>query len=518
MKSFETLSHGFNLILESSLYASAMILLLVLLRPWLKHHLAPRGLSFLWFLVIARLLFLEIPSFSLLPGSPLPDAGPAIAQTFSPAFPTSSSGSMPAMSQPADLNWLAALPWIWACGMIVVTVSSLHAFLRWQRVTRHARPVERESLLLLLEECRSDLRLSRPVGLLQIAGDASPCVTGLFRPKLLLSKKHVDELAPAELRWVFLHELAHVKRGDLITQFVCWILQILHWFNPLVWIAFSLGRHDRELACDALVTELENPDSRHHYGQTLLKIAEGCPESPWTPGFLGITEESANLKERLRTLLDRKPVAWGLAGVAVALLVAGIFLLPTRPTAVPAAQTPNASAAADPAAYYHLQFLIVRIDPSSITTFKETLPQGSLEQILALPGVGLLASPETNIGSDTPQVLSSSERIYLWSDARQQGHDCGWNMQFLTASAKNKLLREGMHLDLSFQGSGLMYNGRKETSQPGFSNVAFPFNGIIPLKTYHLLGTTNLSTGSAPGNALLAFVVKAELNAAPGQP
>jgi beta-lactamase regulating signal transducer with metallopeptidase domain len=55
-----------------------------------------------------------------------------------------------------------------------------------------------------------------------------------------------------ELRFVFLHELAHVRRRDILMSWLMALLQVVHWFNPLVWFAFSRWRADRELACDAL--------------------------------------------------------------------------------------------------------------------------------------------------------------------------------------------------------------------------------------------------------------------------
>ena len=95
---------------------------------------------------------------------------------------------------------------------------------------------------------------------------------GLFQPTLLLPVHVRDKFDPTELRLIFLHELAHLKRGDVIAQGLIALLQILHWFNPILWFAFRRMRIDREPATDALVLSHTGEDEKERYGLMLTQM------------------------------------------------------------------------------------------------------------------------------------------------------------------------------------------------------------------------------------------------------
>jgi bla regulator protein BlaR1 len=115
-------------------------------------------------------------------------------------------------------------------------------------------------VLAILDECRErlGLRLGRPLTLMEVPELESPALFGCFRLKLLLPQDLLARFSPTELRHVFLHELAHVRRGDAAMNWLTTILQTLHWFNPVLWFAFHRMRADREVACDALVLAAES--------------------------------------------------------------------------------------------------------------------------------------------------------------------------------------------------------------------------------------------------------------------
>ena len=80
-------------------------------------------------------------------------------------------------------------------------------------------------------------------------------MTRFFRPLLLMPEGLIARLPHDRLRHVFLHELAHMKRHDVEAGWLLAVIQVLHWVNPLVWVAFRQFRGDRELACDAMALE-----------------------------------------------------------------------------------------------------------------------------------------------------------------------------------------------------------------------------------------------------------------------
>lgn len=86
------------------------------------------------------------------------------------------------------------------------------------------------------------------------------------------------------MRLIFLHELAHLKRGDLLLNWMMEIVRAFHWFNPLVWVVCRKLREDREEACDADALAAR-PGSNQTYGKTLLKFLESMTER--IPGAVG---------------------------------------------------------------------------------------------------------------------------------------------------------------------------------------------------------------------------------------
>lgn len=151
----------------------------------------------------------------------------------------------------------------------------------------------------------------------------SPALLGFIRPRLLLPQQTLAALTPQELRHVFLHELAHVKRMDIFCNWTITFLQILHWFNPLLWFAFNRMRSDLEIACDSLV--LSTPKNNHAYGQTIIKVLELTAKISPLPGTVGILEDKDFMQRRIRRIGETgtAPQRWSLLGVT---LLAGLGL------------------------------------------------------------------------------------------------------------------------------------------------------------------------------------------------
>ncbi|MGE5293273.1 MAG: M56 family metallopeptidase, partial [Solirubrobacterales bacterium] len=129
---------------------------------------------------------------------------------------------------------------------------------------------------------------------------ATPAVFGVFRPVLLMPKGYLSKLSRRDTEHMLLHELAHVKRGDLIAHGLYMLLQVVYWYNPLLWLVRRQVHHLRELSCDATVAELLREQTMA-YRQTLLETARRLLTSSVEPGLglLGLFEDSNRLLVRL---------------------------------------------------------------------------------------------------------------------------------------------------------------------------------------------------------------------------
>jgi beta-lactamase regulating signal transducer with metallopeptidase domain/LysM repeat protein len=130
-----------------------------------------------------------------------------------------------------------------------------------------------------------------------------PAVFGVLRPVLLVPHGYLERLSRQDTEHMLLHELAHIKRGDLLAHGVYMLLQIVYWYNPLLWLVRRQIHHLRELCCDATVAGLLREDTGA-YRQTLLDTARRFLATRTEPGLglLGLFEDSNRLLIRLNWL------------------------------------------------------------------------------------------------------------------------------------------------------------------------------------------------------------------------
>lgn len=100
----------------------------------------------------------------------------------------------------------------------------------------------------------------------------SPFVLGIFRPKVYIPSTLNDN----EKRYVLLHESAHIKRLDTLWKPLAFLILSVHWFNPLVWLAYFLFSRDTELACDERAVKSLPLKERKEYSEVLLECSAKC--------------------------------------------------------------------------------------------------------------------------------------------------------------------------------------------------------------------------------------------------
>ena len=160
------------------------------------------------------------------------------------------------------------------------------------------------------------------VGLIPSSQIKTPALFGFVRPRLLLPMEMLEKTSSEELRYIFLHELAHLKRHDIYLGWLTSLLQILHWFNPLVWLAFFRMRSDRELSCDALVLSRTGTDESQEYGQAIVGLVRRFSRSQPLPAMAGILENKSQLKRRIAMIAQFKKSSYQWSPLAVILILA----------------------------------------------------------------------------------------------------------------------------------------------------------------------------------------------------
>ncbi|HEV3023756.1 MAG TPA: M56 family metallopeptidase, partial [Pirellulales bacterium] len=249
---------------------------------------------------------------------------------------------------PPTLSKQALLMLGWA-----TTVVTLIARFAWvqsdmARRLKIARRLDPKSLPFDFAELRGRMGLRREVRLATSEIVASPAVWGLWRPRLVLPPGLVEQLPRGQLAWVLSHELAHVRRGDLVVVLLQKLVQIVYFFHPAVWLANRLIDRQRECACDDAALAAAGCAGRE-CGAALVAVVERACGVPPIPA-LGLFHSQAFLRRRTTRLVDCQGTAprrlsW--ASVGCLGLLAVIVLPRVSATEVPNPKKPVATSQDD---------------------------------------------------------------------------------------------------------------------------------------------------------------------------
>ncbi len=204
-----------------------------------------------------------------------------------------------------QLEWRFHAMMIWLSGTLIL---GIWLFLRLHSVAgRHAYRAAAASLPQSfynhLADCAKRLGLRRIPRVVVTKRLTSPAVFGVFAPVLLMPRGYLSKLSRRDTEHMLLHELAHIKRGDLVMHSLYMLLQIVYWYHPLLWLVRRHLHHLRELSCDGTVAELLR-ERTPAYRQTLLETARRLLTTSVEPGLglLGLFEDSNHLLVRLNWL------------------------------------------------------------------------------------------------------------------------------------------------------------------------------------------------------------------------
>ena len=182
------------------------------------------------------------------------------------------------------------------------------------------------AVLQLLEAIRSQIGLKRTPALLVTPEPISPCFAGTWNPRIILPESIITAPLTASLRHVLAHELAHLVRGDLWTNWLLLAVRILHWFNPVAWWTIRQMQAEREAACDEMALAALGDGVRPAYAATLVELAANLAPSAIAPGMIGLFSSTGRLRARVERLVRRRSVTTLRTPIAAGLLL-GIALV-----------------------------------------------------------------------------------------------------------------------------------------------------------------------------------------------
>jgi beta-lactamase regulating signal transducer with metallopeptidase domain len=197
-------------------------------------------------------------------------------------------------------SWSAFLLIVWIVGMLGLLSWFLFSRLYVRRTLQSAEPAD-GSWDALKGSIEEELFLRRAVHLYRSDRIDTAITTGVLHPAVILPVE-AEEWPETRRRLVLAHELAHVKRRDGLIELVASLVITLYWFNPLVWLAVSRLRIERERDCDNAV--LNGGAKPSAYASLLLDMAADLARSSRPAWRLSTISQSSNLKDRLLCILN----------------------------------------------------------------------------------------------------------------------------------------------------------------------------------------------------------------------
>lgn len=225
-----------------------------------------------------------------------------------------------------EIPYIASL--IWLLGTCLGGIFFLWLQVSYSMKIKRFPLCDDRNIAAIYENCKSRMKVKKKISLVMDTAIQTPSLIGIFYPKIILSPSYTELLTEDELKFVFMHELAHYKRKDIIFRWLLIFLQILHWFNPVIWVVFNRIRQDSEKACDAQVLSYIESKEYKMYGNTMLKMLDIFSGQHSLCGVVGMMGEKKFIVERVRNIVNFKKnyVLWSVAGVIIFSVLA-VFLL-----------------------------------------------------------------------------------------------------------------------------------------------------------------------------------------------
>ncbi|AET67809.1 antirepressor regulating drug resistance protein [Desulfosporosinus orientis DSM 765] len=297
-------------ILEITFGVSFALIFLFLLGPVLNRRYIAKWRYWVWLILAVRLL---VPINPSLPAAPVQIQMPGEVTQFSPVS-VQSGETHPQAAGPASLSvapltpedrennkvmGLKLLSGLWATGMVLFLLWQLAAYGRFRRfIRRWSRPVTSSNAYDMMAKLKEELKITSAVQLIVCPPINSPLLTGVFRPLIVLPH---EEYTESDWFFILKHELIHHKRHDIPYKLLILAANMVHWFNPLVWLMVRRSNKDLEISCDDAIIAGLNWEERGCYSDTMMAaIIKKSPKAPalsthFLPGTKAIKERFVNI-------------------------------------------------------------------------------------------------------------------------------------------------------------------------------------------------------------------------------
>ena len=293
-----SLSNIFGEILNLSLMGMLLTILLIFLKKLLRNRLSASWHYMVWFLLVFRLIIPIAPANSM-----------SIYNLFMPVMMEvqqqgSESEEIPHYTGKVEESsyhdnvkyeidgiknenesikdndakrrstLFETLSLIWFIGAGIIAVITIIRNIVFYKKIKYGIQCSDPNALMVMEECCKTLLMKKTVPVYLNKKVRGPLLFGLFKPRIIISGELLNNLSRNEIKHVFLHELIHYKRLDILTNFITAALRCIYWFNPIIHYGLYKMGEDCELSCDERVLKKLSPLEYKSYGLTIINLTK----------------------------------------------------------------------------------------------------------------------------------------------------------------------------------------------------------------------------------------------------
>ena len=271
----------FKTVLILSLFGFGITALLLLLKPITAKKLPARWQYCVWIIVLISMV---LPAYKLIPKKeaqklaivpqnqtvqtetqPQEEINPDTVVTYDTPIEYREVNLSPKI----QIRLFDLIAYIWGAGVLIFSLVIIISYFRF--LCRKNKNAVKISDNKIFSEVKNELKIKRHIRLKASSDIGSPMLVGILFPTVYIPCREIPD---NNMRMVLLHELTHYKRKDLLVKWFAVLVNAVHWFNPLCYLACAALSEACEVSCDMAVTKNMSEDEQKLYMQTILNLVE----------------------------------------------------------------------------------------------------------------------------------------------------------------------------------------------------------------------------------------------------
>ncbi|MBS5939737.1 M56 family metallopeptidase [Clostridium sp.] len=348
-------------IIESSIAASFLVGIILLIRLLLKNHMKKSIIYYLWFILLIKLIIpfgpeSKLSVFNLVNVSPIEESNNSIIDSNTQVNNQVTNQTIPNDEINSDIStdfnspvnnivndnneqsnnftYKEIISYLWISVASILILRGLIAYLKLHlSIKKEYIQYKNYDIDIDISKEKKSLSINRSIEVRVTNEINSPSLCGVIKPKILIPLKVVSFVNEKEMKYIIMHELCHYKRKDILVTWLTSIVKAIHWFNPIIYLGFNIMRSDCEAACDEMVLTKLGKEENLNYGNTIINVLQLIHSKNPIPGTTSMITDKKRLKDRIKNIAENKKFGFRtiIAGIVVIVILA-ISLLTTKLT------------------------------------------------------------------------------------------------------------------------------------------------------------------------------------------